>query len=135
ALECAFHQVADEFFLEAHVVFRVVPRDLRLAHPEFVEMPARLRLLRPERGSEAVDLAERGRSGLDVELPRLGEEGALAEVVRLEEAARRLADRAGEDRRVDADEAPLMIEIVDRLLDLRAHAQDRALLAGAQPEV
>ena len=98
-------------------------------------MPAGLGLLCPERGAEAVDLPERRRRGLHVELSRLGEEGALAEVVGLEERARVLADGAREDGRVDADEAPVVEEVVDGLLDLVAHAQAGALLRRAEPQV
>src|SRR5690606_23037776 len=40
-----------------------------------------------------------------------------------------------QDRSVDAREAALMEEVVDRLFDLAAHAHDRALLLRAQPQV
>jgi hypothetical protein len=96
---------------------------------------ARLGLLGAERRAEAVDLAERRRGRLAVELAGLREVRLLLEVVDLEQARAALADGAGQDGRVDAHEAALVEEVVDRLLDLAAHAHDGALLAGPQPEV
>ena len=46
-----------------------------------------------------------------------------------------LADRAGEYGCVDQGEVPLMEEIANRLDDLVAHARDRHLLLGAQPQM
>ena len=60
ALEHALHEVRDEVLLEPHVVVRVVPRHLRLDHPELGEVAARLRLLGAEGRAEGVDLPERG---------------------------------------------------------------------------
>ena len=52
ALEHALHEIGDEILLQAHVVVRVVPRHLRLDHPELGEVAARLRLLGAEGGAE-----------------------------------------------------------------------------------
>ncbi len=98
-------------------------------------MPAGLRLLRPESRTEAVDPAEGRDRRLEVELPRLGEERLVAEVVGLEERRGPLAGRRRQDRRVDAHEVAAVEEVVDPLLDLAAHLERRALAAGAQPEV
>src|SRR5690606_236604 len=135
AVERARYDVADELLLEPHVRIRVVPRDLGLDHPELGQVPARLGLLGAERGAEAVDLAEGGGGGLDIQLAGLGEVGAFVEVIDLEQAGAALADRAGQYRRIDADEVALVEEVVDRLFDLVPDAQDGALLARAEPEV
>ena len=98
-------------------------------------MTARLRLLRPEGRPEAVDLAE-GRAGaLHIELPGLGQERPVAEVVGLEERSRGFADRAGQDRRVDPHEVTLVEEVVDRLLDLGAHLEAGPLHVRTQPQM
>ena len=99
-------------------------------------MPAGLRFFGPERGSEAIDFAERRRRGLDVQLPRLREVGrAQVEVFGGEQVARRLADRTGENRRIDQDEMPLIEKVTNRLDHLVAHARDRHLTAAAEPQV
>ena len=59
---------------------------------------------------------------------------ALVEVRRLEQSAA-LANRGGENRRVDAKEATLIEEIVDRLLDFVSHDENRPLLRAPQPQV
>src|SRR5206468_2585271 len=77
----------------------------------------------------------RGCRGLAVELPGLGEVRVpLVEVLRLEQPAS-LADRGGEDRRVDPQEASLVEEVVDRLLDFVPHREDRALTIAPEPEM
>ncbi len=108
---------------------------LGLDHPELGQVAPGLRLLGPEGRTEAVDLAERRRRGLQIQLPRLREVGLVAEVVRLEERRGPLDGRAGQDRRIDPDVLPLVEEVGDPLLDLRPHAQDRMLLRGAHPEM
>ena len=119
-LETALHEIRDEIFLQPHVVGRVVPRHLRLDHPELGEVAARLRLLGAEGRTEGVDLPERRGRGLAVELARLREvRVAFVEVLGREQTAS-LADRRRENRRIDAQEAALVEEIVDRLFDLVA---------------
>src|SRR5690606_9191599 len=135
ALECAFNQVGDEVLLETHAARGVEPRDLGLAHPELRQVAPRLGFLGAERRPEAVDATERGRSRLAVQLTGLGEVCLLLEVVDLEQARAALTDRAGQDRRVDADEVALVEEVVDCLLDFAAYADDRPLLARAEPQV
>src|SRR5215208_7794214 len=76
-----------------------------------------------------------GGERLAVELARLREvRGPLLEVLGREEAAP-LADRRGQDRRVDADEVALVEEVLDPLLDLVPHAKDGGLGRTAEPEV
>ena len=78
--------VRHEILGEPHVVVEVEVRGLRLDHPEFGEMTAGLGFLGAKRRPEAVDLAERERAGLGIELSALREiRLALAEVVDLEE--------------------------------------------------
>src|SRR5207249_2472241 len=135
-LQRARHDVGDKLLLQLHIVVGVVPGDLGLDHPELREVPPRLGLFGAERGPEAVHFAERRRGRLDVQLPRLGEVGgAEVEVLGREQIPRRLADRAGEDGRVDQDEVALVEEVADRLDHLVAHARDGDLAAAAQPQV
>src|SRR6266545_4936660 len=135
-LQAAAHDVGNEILLQPHVRVRIVPGDLGLDHPELGQVPARLRLLGAERRAEAIHLAEGGGGGLDVQLAGLREIGFLQiEVVHREQRARMLADRAGENRRVDERELPLVEEIANRLDDFVADVRDRHLLLGAQPQV
>src|SRR6266545_4444040 len=135
-LEGARYDVAHELLLELHVVVGVVPGDFGLHHPELAQVAARLRLLGAERRPEAVHFAERGGRRFDVELARLRQvRGAEVEVLGGEEVPRRFADRAGEDRRVDEDEAALVEEVADRLDHLVAHAGDGHLVPAPQPQV
>src|SRR5947209_3251856 len=136
ALEAARHNVRDEVLLEPHVRIGIGPGDLGLDHPEFRQVPARLRFLGAERGTEAIDLAERSRRGFDVELPRLREIGlAEVEVIDRKQRSGMLADRSGENRRVHECEVALVEKVANRLDDFITHARDRDLLFGAQPEM
>src|SRR5688572_3155414 len=131
----ASDEKGDELLLKPHVVVRVVPGDLRLDHPEFGEVPARLRLLGAEGRPKGVDLPEGGRRGFAVELPGLRQiRRALIEVFGLEQPGS-LADGGGQDRGINAKKPALIEEIMNRLLDLVAHPGDGALAAAAKPEV
>src|SRR5438270_2122627 len=135
-LQAATHHVRHEGFLQPHVGIRIVPRDLGLDHPELREVPARLGLLGTECRAEAIHLAERRGGGLDVQLAGLREIGLPEiEVIHGEERAGMLADRAGENGRVDQREVALLEEIANRLHDFVAHVRDRNLLLGAQPQM
>src|SRR4029079_2552745 len=46
-----------------------------------------------------------------------------------------LADRGGEDGCVDANEASIVEEVVDRLLDFVTDTEDRLLARASQPQV
>ena len=103
-LEARADDVGHELFLEPHVVVGVVERDLGLDHPELGQVPARLRLLGAEGRAEAVDLPERGRRRLAIQLTRLREVGVSRDrSTRWRKVAGFLADRAGQDRRVDRE--------------------------------
>jgi len=135
-LQAAAHDVRNEILLQPHVGIRVVPGDFGFHHPELRQVPARLRLFGAERRTEAVDLAKRRRGGLDVQLAGLREiRLPEIEVVHGEQRARMLADRAGENGRVHEREVALMKKIANRLDDFVAHARDRDLLLGAQPQM
>src|SRR5207249_10701515 len=102
---------------------------------EVGEVPARLRLLRPEGRPEAVDRPERLAGRLEIELARLREVRFLAEVVRLEERGRPLAGRRREDGGIDQDEPLLVEEITAGLDDLVADAERRVGPGGTQPQM
>src|SRR5438876_4615925 len=109
ALEAARHDVGDEVLLKPHVRIGIIPGDFGLDHPEFRQVAARLRLLGAERRTEAIDLAERGGSGFDVELPGLREIGlAEVEVIDGKQRSRMLTDRSGENRRVHEREMAIL---------------------------
>ena len=92
-------------------------------------MPPRLRLLGAERRTEAIDFAECGSRGFDVELARLREVGlAQVEVVDRKQRASMFADRSRENRRIDERELPLVEKVPDRLDDFVTHPRDRHLL-------
>ena len=134
--ERRLHDVRDEVFHELHVAVEVHEGHLRLDHPELGQVAARLRLLGAEGGAEAVDLAERHRARLHVELAGLGEVGlAEVEVGDLEEGGGPLAGARREDRRVDEGEAAPVEEVADGLHDRVPDAQDDRLPLGAQPVV
>src|SRR5258705_2467542 len=135
-LQAAAHDVRNEILLQPHVGVRIIPRTFGLDHPELRQVPARLRFLGAERRAETIALAERRGGGLHVQLAGLRERGLPEiEIVQGEQGARVLADRAGEDRRIDEREVPFIKEVANRLHDLVAHSRDRNLLLGAQPQM
>ena len=136
AVECAGHDIAHELLLQPHVGRRVVPRHFRLHHPELGQVPPGLRLLGTECRPEAVDLPERGRGGLTIELAGLRQVRlAEVEVVGGEELPRLLPDGPGQDRGVDQGEVALVEEVADGLHHLVPYSGDRCLLPAPEPEV
>jgi hypothetical protein len=71
----------EEALGEVGVVVEVGEGDLRLDHPELGQVPRGVAVLGAEGRPERVHLAERQAVRLDVELPRDGEVGLLAEEV------------------------------------------------------
>ena len=141
---------------QRRVVGEIGERDLRLDHPELGEMAAGVGVLGAERRPERVDLGEREAVGLDVELPRHGQERLAAEEIlarnrpcprgvrgRLARSsvdtrnscARAFGVGRGDDRRVDPEEAVLVEEAMDRLRQRVAHARRRADHVGARPQM
>ena len=126
----------DESFGERDHVVEVGVGHLGLDHPELGEVAARLALLGAERRAEAVDLAERHRVGFVVELAALRQVRRLVvEVLHREQRRRAFARGGREDRRVGEDEALVVEEVAHGVDDLVAHAQDRGLALGADPQV
>ena len=104
--EDARDDVGEEVFGESHEAVEVEVGHLGLDHPELGEVAAGLGLFGAKGGAEAVDLAERQRGGLDVELAGLGEVGhVFVEVLHLEEVGGAFAGVGCEDGRVGADES------------------------------
>jgi hypothetical protein len=120
---------------QLHDVVEVGVGHLGLEHPELGQVPARLRLLGAEGRAEAIHLAQRHRSGLGVELPRLRQEGLGVEVRHLEERRRPLARVGREHRRVDAGELALVEELAQPPDDRVADAQHGPGALAAEPEV
>src|ERR1700722_19149939 len=98
-------------------------------------MTAGLGLLGAERRAKCVDAAKRRSRGLPVELAGLGEVGRAQVEILGREQPTPLADRRGQDRRVDADKIPFVEEIVDRLLDFIPNSKDRHLPTAPQPQM
>ncbi len=129
------HDVTDVLLLDLQQVFQLAEGDLRLHHPELLEVAAGLAFFSAEGGTEAVGLADREDIRLVVELPRLGQEGRFAVEVGLEQRRRALGRRRGEDRCVHEYEAVVVQPIAHSLDDRGPDAQDRPLAVGAQPQM
>jgi hypothetical protein len=114
----------EEVFGEFQQAVEVHVGDFGLDHPELGEVTAGLRFFGAEGGAEAVDLAERQRGGLDVELAGLGEVGGVAEVVDGEERGGAFAGGGREDGRIGADEAVGVEVLAGGAHDFGADAQD-----------
>src|SRR5690349_4458782 len=101
------NDVLQKFLYKFHVVRQRVERDLRLDHPELRQVPAGLRFLGSKGRAEDVDLSERHRACLAVELARLGEVRlSEVEIVRLEERACPLAGGGGKNGSIQKNESP-----------------------------
>ena len=140
---------------ERRVVGEIGECDLGLDHPEFREVPARVRVLGAKRRPERVDLRQREAIRLDVQLPGHGQERFAAEEIlrevdrtvrvarQVREVERRhakqlagaLGVRRRDDRRADPEEAVVVEEAVNRMRDRIAHARHRADHVGARTQV
>jgi hypothetical protein len=60
------NQVTHELLRQLHQFRQFRERDFRFDHPEFGQVPPRLRFFRAESGAEAIDLAERHRRSLQI---------------------------------------------------------------------
>ena len=128
--------IDEQPFGERHDVVQVGVRHLGLDHPEFRQVPPRLRLLGAERRPEAVHPAERHRVGLVVELTALRQVGRrVLEVLRRKQGRRPFARGRREDRRVGQDEAARVEVVADGVDDFVADAQDRLLALGTNPQM
>ena len=139
---------------EVHVVEDVVEGGFRLDHPEFGQVPGRVRVLGAERRAERVDLAHAAGVGLAFELPADGEiRGPVEEIEMvidfrafagefverergdLEHRARPFAIAGGDDRRVQVQKAFFLEILMDRIADAVPHPGDRAEGVRPRPEM
>ena len=131
-------QVADNIFqhvlLKLANVGKISEADLRLHHPELRRMTRGVAVLGAEGRAEGVDVAERSREGLGVELSADGQGSHLAEEIfvvvdftfiglrnvieihgrELEHLAGAFSIGSGHDRSVDVNKSALLEELVDR---------------------
>ena len=134
----------DHVLGELHVVGEIGKRDLRLDHPELRRVAGRVGVFGAECRAEGIDVAERLRKRLAVELAGDGQVRLLAEEVLavvdlavlrarqivkiercdLEHFACALAVGAGDERGVDIDEIAFLEELVDGVGDEAADAED-----------
>src|SRR6202789_376851 len=130
------HHRAHQTFSEHNHVLEMRVRSLRLQHPEFGQVPPRLRFLRAKSGSERIDLAQRGRQRLHVKLARLRQISLLfVNVIHLKQRGGSFARRRSENRRVGQRVTLRVHEIPRRALGLGANAQDRRLSRRANPQM
>ncbi len=134
-LEHALHDVRDEVLGQFHQAVEIAVGNFRLDHPELGEVAAGLRFFGAEGRPEAVDLAQRQRGRLDIELARLGEKRGIAEVVDREEGRGALAGCGRQDGRIGADESVAVEVLLRRAHDLGANAQNGRLARRAHPQV
>ena len=143
------HNMADDILdhipCQLHIIVQIRKGDLGLDHPELSRMTCRIRILRTEGRTEGVDITERHRVGLALELARNREVRALAEEVlgevhltRLgergilhiqggdaEHLARAFGIRGRDDGGVHIHKAAIVEEGMDRIGNLGAHAEYR----------
>ena len=139
-------QVLHERLGEVHVARQVAEGDLGLDHPELGGVARGVAVLGAEGRAEGVDVGERVREDLALELAGDGEEGLLAEEIlrvvhvlvlaarrvleverrHAEHVARALGVAGRDDRRVDVVEAAFLEELVDGVGEAAAHAEDGA---------
>src|SRR5262245_54365759 len=119
----------EEVLGQLHVLVESGERHLRLDHPELGQMAPRLGLLRAERGTEDVHLAEGEGARLGVELAALREIRRLAEVLYREQRGGALARGRRQDRRIEAEEAVLVKILPAGTDQLGANAEHRVLTA------
>src|SRR5262249_15012674 len=116
-------------------LFEVHERDLWLDHPELHQVAARFRLLGAEGRPEAIDLAERLRTGLEIELAALCQVSLLVEIGRVGQRGGASARSRREDGRVEKYEAAGVEILAAGARDLAADAQHGVLAGRAQPQM
>ena len=79
--EDVFNNVLDHVSSEIHIVVKIGESNFRLNHPELSGVAVGIALLRSESGSESINVAERERETLCVELTAYGKVGAFTEEV------------------------------------------------------
>ncbi len=132
----ALDDVDDHLLFHFHQPVEVAEGDLRFEHPELGQVAARLRFLRAEGGTEAVDFSERENVGFVVELTGLREVGfALVEVFGLEKGGGAFGGGGRENGRIHGDEAVVVQPLTRGGHDRGAHAQDRPLALHPNPQM
>ena len=149
------NDVLDHILSQTHIVGQIGKRDFRLDHPELGGVARGVGVFGAEGGAEGVDVAEGHGEGLAVELAGDGQIGGLAEEVLgiidlavlrsgrvidikrrdLEHFARALAVGAGNERRMDVDEAALLEELVDGERNQAADTENGLEGVGARAQM
>ena len=149
------NEVFHEFLGERHVAIEIAERDLGLDHPKFRGVAGRMGVLRTERGAERVNVGERRRENLRLQLATHSEKGLLRKKVfrdvnraifrhrRMREVERRHAKHIAralgvarrDDRRVHAQKIPFLEKLVHRVGEAAAHTKDRAEEIRTRPQV
>src|SRR5579883_1402947 len=114
--------MTDERFLQSQVVLVLEIGRLGLDDPELDQVAPRFRLLGAERRSEAIDLSQRHRRRLEVQLTALAQVRLFVEIGRLEERRRTFERRWREDRRIDQGKAMIIEVTANRADDRRPNA-------------
>ena len=142
-LEDVLYDVLDHIAGKIHIRIEVCERDLGFYHPELSRMAVGVALLRSERRTKGIDVAEREREALRIELTADGKICTLAEEVLrkihaavlferrilgvegryTEHFARTLAVAARDERRVDVYKIPRSEECVYRLSRDAPHSE------------
>ena len=148
-------EVFEEILGEVHVVVDIVERHFGFDHPEFGKVARRVALLGTEGRSEGVDLSDGQCAKFAFQLSGDGESGGFAkEVLRVVDFAiiglRRVGEversdlkhlsspfgiAAGDERRVEVEEATIVEELVDGESHVVTHAEDGTEGVGARAEV
>ena len=74
-LQHVAEDLLQELLGQSHVVGQFEKRHLRLDHPELGQVPRRVRVFRPKRRTERVDLAQAAGIDLALQLPADGQIG------------------------------------------------------------
>ena len=122
-------------FLKFNAAVMIGKCHLGIHHPEFGQMPPRLRFLSAKGRPERVDLPHRHRHGLTVQLTALCQVGRPSEVVDLEQCGRALHRVARQDGRIHLDESALLEELVHREYDAIPDPHDRPLPSRPEPQM
>ncbi len=136
ALQHAGDHRHDQIFGQLDHIVECRPRHLGFDHPEFRQMPPRLRLLRAKCRAEAVHPSQGHRVGLVVQLPALSQvRRLLVEVRHRKQRGRAFAGGWREDGRVGQDKPAVVKKPPDRGDHFGPDAQDGVLPLGANPQV
>ena len=148
-------EILHEFFRELHIAVDIAERHLGFDHPEFGGVTRGVGIFGAKRRAERIDVGERGRKNLRLELAADGEEGFLAEEIlrgvdlailrhrRMREIEGRHAKHVPgalgvarrDNRGVDVDEVFVLKKLVDGEREPRAHAEDGTEQIRPRPQM